>query len=368
MNRLYPNSLVIVAAMALLGTEATAQTFENDSGGSVRFYGQFSPTWLSYDDGEETTSTLADNANSNSRLGFVITQPYGDNTLKLTFETALGFVQTSEVMNGDVPDWIDWQRTDLRKFEAAWKGQYGTITFGQGSMATDGAATLDASGTGIAGTVTVDDVAGGFAFRNGDGVLSDVTVGDAFNDLDGGRRFRLRYDTPDYSGFSLAFAYGQNILAEDDDTDYYDAALRWSGETGDFDLSAAAGYAWADPDDGDTQEQFSASATLLHRPTGLNLALSGGTDPDGGSYGYIKAGWIGDIFTVGSTALSIDYYDGQDFVTDGSSSQAFGVSAVQTFKDLDLEVYAGWRSYEYADDAATYQDAESVLLGARWRF
>lgn len=359
-------SLVTLAAFVSV---ASAQSYENQSGGSVRFYGQFSPTWLSFDDGGDTTSTLADNANSNTRLGFVLTQPFGDNTLTLTFETALGLVQTSEISTGDIPDWIDWQRTDLRKFEAAYEGSFGTVSFGQGSMASDGTATLDASETGIAGTVAIPDVAGSFAFRADDGTLTNVTISNAFSDFDGSRRFRLRYDTPAFSGVSVAVAYGKNVLSEDDQTDYYDIGLRWSGETGDFALAAAAGYAWAEPEQGDTAEQYAASVSLLHNPTGLNFALAGGADPDGGSYGYVKGGWTGDLWAVGATAFSADYYSGQDFVTDGSASQAVGVTAVQNFDEANLQVYLGWRSYAYDDDTGlSYQDAQSVLAGARVRF
>ena len=355
---------VLLAASA----SASAQTYENETGGSARFYGQFSPTWLSFDDGEDTTDTLADNANSNTRLGFVITQPMGENELTLTFETALGLVQTSEISNDDIPDWIDWQRTDLRKFEAAYAGALGRISFGQGSMASDGVAELDVSGTTIAGYSAVSDVAGGFFFRDKDGILSDISISDTFQNLDGSRRFRLRYDTPSFSGFTGAVAYGQNVLDEDDDKDYYDLALRWEGMSGDFELAAAAGYGWADPDDGETQEKFAASTSLLHTPTGLNLAVSGGSNPDGGGYGYIKAGWIAKFLDVGTTAFSIDYYSGEDFETDGSNSDSLGVSVVQNFDDANFQIYMGWRNYDYDDTGGTYQDAQSLLIGARVRF
>lgn len=353
----------------LLAAAASAQTYENETGGSVRFYGQFSPTWLSFDDGQETTDTLADNANSNTRLGFALTQPFGENTLTLTFETALGLVQTSEISNDDIPDWIDWQRTDLRKFEAAWSGNFGIVTVGQGSMASDGLAELDASGTTITSYSSIADVSGGFFFRDGSGALSTVTIGDAFKNLDGNRRFRLRYETPEFSGFKVAAAYGRNILAEDDESDNYDVGLRWSRELTDFSLAAAAGYSWVSPEVGDTAGQFAGSATLLHNPTGLNLAIAAGDAEDAGNYGYIKGGWIAKLLDVGTTAFSVDYYSGQDFETDGSNSHAWGVSVVQNFDDAGYQIYLGWRNYDYDDDTgSTYQDAQSLLIGARVRF
>jgi hypothetical protein len=366
MNRISKQHGLGATLGLLLGaTSISAQTFENETGGSVRFYGQVSPSYLSFDDGEVSTGNFVDNANSNTRLGFVLDQPAWGGNLVLTFETALGFVQTSEVSQGFTPSALAWERTDLRKFEAAYSAEFGKLSIGQGSMASDGVATLDASGTAIVGSVTVPDVSGAFAFREDTGALSDVTVGSAYKDFDGGRRFRIRYDTPEFSGFSIAAAYGQNILAEDDDTDYYDIGLVWSGTQGDFELAAAAGYAW---DDGDTtNERYAGSFSMLHTPTGLNLSLSAGADPDGGSYGYAKAGWKGELIAPGPSAFSIDYYDGDDLATDNSSSEAFGLSAVQTFTDLDLEVYLGYRSYSY-DDAASYQDADSFLFGARYKF
>lgn len=366
MNRFTMTEILGTTVLVILGgTTAGAQTFENETGGTVRFYGQFSPTYLSFGDGDVTTDNLVDNANSNTRLGFVIEQPAWGGGLTLTFETALGFVQSSEVSQGDTPPALAWERTDLRKFEAAYSAGFGKLSIGQGSMASDGVATLDVSGTGIASTVTVSDVAGAFRFREDNGVLSDVTVGKAFKDYDGGRRFRVRYDTPKFSGFSVAMAYGQNILAEDDETDYYDIGLTWSGTQGEFELAAAVGYAWDDGEE--TTERYAGSFSMLHTPTGLNLSLSAGADPDGGSYGYAKAGWKGDLIAPGPTAFSIDYYDGSDIATDGSSSEAFGLSAVQNFTDMDLEIYLGYRAYSY-DDAASYQDADSFLFGARYKF
>lgn len=354
------------ALLILLGANsAGAQTFENATGGSVRFYGQTSPSYLSFDDGGVSTGNLVDNANSNTRLGFVIEQPAWGGNLVLTFETALGFVQSSEVSQIFTPSALAWERTDLRKFEAAYSGDFGKFTIGQGSMATDGVATRDVSGTALAGSVTVPDVAGAFAFREDSGLLSGTTISDAFKDFDGGRRFRARYDTPNYEGFSIAVAYGRNILSESDDKDYYDIGLVWSGTAGAFELAAATGYAWEKDDV--TNERYAGSVSMLHSPTGLNLSLSAGGDPNGGTYGYAKVGWKGDLIAAGPSAFSFDYYDGNDLAEDDSSSRAFGLSVVQTITEMDMEVYVGYRGYSY-DDAGSYQDADSFLLGARYTF
>jgi hypothetical protein len=189
----------------------------NDTGGSVTFYGQLSPTFQFFDDGTETYSNLADNANSNSRLGFNFDQDLNGNRFRFTYEAAIGFPQTSEFsQEGDDPFW-EWQVTDLRKAEVRYRGAFGEVYLGQGSMATDGSAGADLFGTTIVGTVTMSDSAGSYQFRDDDTKnLSGIAIGDVFDDFDGSRRFRIRYDTPEFNGFSGAVAYGTNELSEGD--------------------------------------------------------------------------------------------------------------------------------------------------------
>ena len=74
-----------------------ATTFTNPSGGVTTFYGQLNLTYQSFDDGGETTSRIVDNGNWNSRLGFTITQPVGENTLRLRFESGLTMRNSSLV-------------------------------------------------------------------------------------------------------------------------------------------------------------------------------------------------------------------------------------------------------------------------------
>jgi hypothetical protein len=42
---------------------------------------------------------------------------------------------------------------------------------------------------------------------------------------------------------------------------------------------------------------------------------------------------------------------------------------VQSFDDASLDLYAGWRRFTYSDRlGGSYQDADGVLIGARWFF
>ena len=184
-------------ACALIAVPAglhAQETFSTPSGlSTLTFYGQVSPAITSFDDGEDTTTTITDNSSSNTRVGFDMDVDYGDaGSLRLKFETALGFRQSGSISQNFTPQVWDYELENLRKLELIWTADYGVLSFGQGSMASDGAAGSDFSGVGLTNTVTVADPVGAFLFRQTDGALSDVAVGDAFRDLDGARRGRKR--------------------------------------------------------------------------------------------------------------------------------------------------------------------------------
>jgi hypothetical protein len=348
------------------GEDGERFVFRNQSGGKITFYGQFNPTYQSFDDGGQTTDGVVDNGNWNSRLGFQIVQPLNDVTLRVRFETGLGLRNSALISQTGKPSWIDWQRTSLRWFEAAIDSDFGTLSFGQGSTAADGVAGLDSSFTFITTPTDASDGFGSFQFRDSTGALTGVTVGQVNSSINVGRLFRVRYDTPSNSGFVLSTSYGVNVLNSNDDSDYADVALRWTGEAGDVLIQAAIGYGWQfNPD----QERVLGSATFYHKPTGLNLNVAAGSQMSGPQYIYIKPGWRADFFPQGRTSLSVDYYRGEDFLSNGARTETYGLSVVQSFDDYWLDIYASVLRYKYSDQSGlSYQDATGVLLGARWFF
>jgi hypothetical protein len=344
-------------------------TFTNARGGVATFYGQVNLTYQSLDDGQETTSNIVDNGNWNSRLGFTISQPINENTLRWRFETGLTLRNSALVSQNETPDWGDWQRTLLRWFEVAYDSNIGTFSLGQGATAANGTAGLDDSFTFIAGATDSSDGFAAFRFRDDAGQLTNVTVGQVNSALDASRRFRLRYDTPVFSGVMLSASYGQNVLVTADENDYYEVAVRWTGDLGELAVRSALGYQWIDNPNGNLTRRLAGSFTLVHEPTGLNFALSAGNQYNGPSYYWMRAGWQTDGLSVGTTSLSIDYYNGTDFLSDGSKTENWGIYAVQDIDSLSLNLYAGWRTFTYSDTLGSgYQDATGVLAGVRWSF
>jgi hypothetical protein len=344
-------------------------TYGIETGGEVTVYGQFNPVYQSFDDGQETTSGIVDNGNWNSRVGVMGTQPLDFGTLRFRAETAFGLRNSALVSQDFTPDVLDWNRGWLRWFEVAFDTDYGTFSFGQGSSASDGVAGLDDSFTFVAGATDSSDGFGAFRFRDTDGNLTGVSVGSVNAVLNGARRFRVRYDTQAVQGVVASASYGVNLLSTTDDNDYYDIALRWTGELGDVAVRSGIGYQWIDNPEGTNVRRIAGSVSALHGPTGLNLALSAGEVIDGESYVWTRAGWRSDLLSVGTTSLSVDYYRGRDFRTDGARTGHYGVYAVQSLDDASLDLYAGWRRFSYSDLTGTeYQDATGVLVGMRWAF
>ncbi|WP_161555922.1 porin family protein [Mangrovicoccus ximenensis] len=378
---------VLFGATALASGAATAQTFTSEGGSTVTFYGQIDPTLQSVDDGDDTdTDTkLVDNAASNSRLGFRIDIPTQESDkITLWFETALGFAQSGALTQDGDFDGIDWTRRSLRHVEAIYDSKrFGTFSAGQGSMATDGIAETDFSGTGLAGHAAMGDLAGSYRFRDKDGTLSDVSIGQVFNDFDGARRMRVRYDTPDLlaaenAKLTLAAAYGQEVLQDDNHNDYYDASIRYTVENDALQFSAGLGYA-AVEDDNDVSETAMTSASIWHKASGLTASVSygGGLDNDNdATFAYGKLGYrTTSFFRKGYTAFSIDYGHGEDFVVDGDESDAIGVQATRDFggigpnEQYNLAAYVGYRTHAYdAHDGSDYHDLQAFTAGLRIGF
>lgn len=363
-------SATALALVAICGTPATAEfRYDNNSGGYSLFYGQLSPAYQGVDDGVETYDNLVDNSNSNSRVGYWFRQPTDAGLFSFNFETALGFRQSGSVSQTFSPDAWDLKRTSIRKIDISLKTDTaGTFSIGQGSVAHDGAAEVDLSETTVATYSSIGDAAGGYAFRTAGGALSTNLIGTAMPNYDGGRRGRVRYDTPGFNGFTFAASYGEEILNQSSDLEVGSIALRYSGESGPIKMQGAIAYAHVKPAPGVKYDDIIGSFSLLH-DSGFNATIAGGNRDTGGQYGYIKLGYIGHWLSYGNTALSIDYYSGNDTaLTTGSQSSSYGLAVVQKFHDVGVDVYLSVRSYELSEPGVNYQDISSVLMGARWKF
>ena len=350
--------------------------WEANKDGWPYLYGQINKGFLVHSDGDDTNFyPLVDNANSSTRAGIIYDEYWWPGTTVFAnVEGEWNPYSTGKVNQLNKND-VEWDDYALRKFEARIDvEEYGRLWIGQGSMASDGSAEQDVSGTGVIAYSSVADSAGGqlFAFDGGLG-LSNVSIGDAFSNLDGlSRRMRARYDTPSFGGARLSSSIGYNALDGKNDTEWDVAATYGRDKEGEaFAVAAAIAYSKPNGDD----DRISASASILHKPTGLSLTIAEGyNDTDGSGrdpvYVYGKLGYDTKLTKLGPTSFAIDAYYGKDFEIGTSESLSIGLAGVQhiNYKDTSFEIYGLVRHHSYDDATANYENGLSFLTGARWKF
>lgn len=360
-------AVTFVALIMSAGSAAAQLKYENKSDGSVSLYGWLNPAYQRVDDGFQSYNELTDNTHAQSRVGLWVDQPTGAGLFQFNFETAIGAPPSATFSQTNSPTW-SLTRTAIRKLDVSIQTERaGKFFLGQGSMSTDGVAEIDLSGTTLNLYSSIGDTAGSYEFRTTAGALSGISIGSVMPNLDGARRGRIRYDSPSFNGFTASAAYGEEVLVSGNEDKFYDVALKYGNDFNGTKVSGAIGWARKDISNGGNEDDvFGSIGVLLQQ--GFNFTIAAGDRDTGGSYGYGKVGYIGDWWSVGKTALAVDYYSGSDFNVAGSSSDTWGIGAVQTFDDAKVDAYVAYRSYDFADGSAAYAGMSSFFLGARWRF
>nr|WP_278247170.1 porin [Shimia aestuarii] len=371
------NAPFLIAAIATLTSPmAQASEFglpESAFGNGWRFapYGRFNLAYQSFDDGQTTTANIVDMSTSTSRVGFYLKQNGASQGLSFQFETGLALSPSKSFSQINTPDFFGWDKTALRQVQLIYEADWGKLRLGQGSMATDSIAELDLAKTTVVAKSNIDEMGGSYIFRTTGVALSTVTLRDSFDSFDGDRQFRLRYDTPDLNGFSLAMAYGIEVLKDGVDDTYYDIALRYKQDFGALRVQAGIGNNYVDVSGGGTKYTTAGSLAVLDTNTGLNLTVASGRDGRGtnASYVWVKGGWNASFSQLGTTRFYAETHQGSDYVTKGAESRMWGLGVMQRIERVNLDLFAGYRRFSYSDGTpTTYRDADIVQIGAHITF
>jgi len=339
-----------------------ARVRSGDTGVSLAISGQINRMLTVGSDGDRTKLYHVDNVNSSSRLRVVgSARPAEAVRVGTNFEFEMRSNASTEVsQTNEDTGTVSFRDRVVEIF--AEHERFGRLIIGQGSTAYDGAANVDLSGTTVVGYAGVADLAGGLRFfDDATGALSDTTIGSVFNNFDGPRLDRLRYDSPRVAGFTLS--------ADTAADQRWSTALRWAGAG--HGIRAAAAVAYADP--GGARDWVAVgSGSLLHEATGLSLTLSAGARDnagrDNGSNLYAKLGWQADVFTFGRTFTSIDVTRNDDVAVEGDEATSIGLFAVQDIRGWGIELYGGYRWHELDRKGADFDDIHTFSLGSRVRF
>jgi len=190
--------------------------------------------------------------------------------------------------------------------------------------------------------------------------------------FDGDRRQGVYYRSPTLAGFVLSLGYSQDagsygaesyaesevvIVGEGaktisihsdavvDNNDYWEAALRYAGEFNGVRLAAGGGYRHVNAVDGNDQDVWLGSGSIMHMPTGLfvsgglaKIEWDEGDEQDGF---WVMAGIEKNFFGPGTTTLFGEYLESnRDSVGDGS---VWGFGVVQRIDAAATDLFLKFR-------------------------
>jgi len=295
----------------------------------------------------------------------------------------------------------------------------GKVSVGLQSQASDNTAILvDGSGTLVPANWVAFDVRA-FGIRLSDGSFSGIAwgagtcnvMGGVWGDCNGLTQEAVRYDSPTWVGFSVSASWGAD--------DFWDVAVRYSGEHHGFKVAAAAAYnevsdefynlsggpangllgqgvAGNTPECNDTatcvgiendRKYFQAGIYLQHMHSGLWVLYNYGKletepGPTFGNYApdvkthYVKAGLRRRWHPLGHTIFYGEYLkniDGQA-VTIGYDTDldVWGLGVVQEIDAAAMSMWLAYRHGEFDDSdpgrTLGYEDLDWLRFGALINF
>ncbi len=240
----------------------------------------------------------------------------------------------------------------------------GRLWLGRGDTASNSTSQVNLSGSGVISSSSVSNIARAIIFSRGGAqpLAGDVTVRDAFNNLDGlSRDDRLRYDTPAFRGVKLSVSVTAGGA--------WDGAARYAAEILETKLAAALAV-WKQVG----SHGINGSISARHS-SGVSLTFAAGTkDFDtvrraNSTFFYTRLGYLREILpALGDTALALDYFRGADHAAAGDQSTAYGAFIVQRIDRVATELYLGGRLYDLDRPGARFQNIVAALSGARIKF
>ena len=353
----------LAAGLGFAAAPASAGSIKNNSPVELTVGGQLNRALLYVNDGEEGMYRHVDNENDSTRIFLNAEGKIDENWSVGTQFVVLMRSNPSNEMSASVEQSGTgaFEEEALEVFFS--HKRLGTLYLGQGDTTSNGISETDLSGTGVAGYSSVADVAGGFAFvTSSTGARSTATVGGTADNLDGlNTADRIRYDSPEFSGFRLSSSLLDNGII--------DAALFYTGEVSGVTLEAAAGWYNASAATDAFTDGFSGSVSAL-TPGGFSLTLAAGTKSsatqgrDDPMFFYGKLGYQAKMNTLGTSAFAIDFGRYEDIEQNGDTHDTIGAQAVQEIEGTGSSLYVAYRYHTLDRNGTDFDAIHVVMTGA----
>lgn len=343
---------------------------------SLQISGQVSTLLMYWNNGEDRSTYIVDNAIQSSRFAFTGSAKINPNvTAGFRFEVQGVSAPSSNVTETDDDGGGAAQVGDgvLSVRQANWylehKG-FGRVTVGRLEMATTAIAEIDLGGTDVIARTGVyfgNDLAVG-------GLPGSVNFDTfALGNFEFDRNNAVRLDTASLGGFVASASFGEN--------ERWDVTLRYTGEFSGFRLAAGVGYSvGTDVGSGDRDAIFDerravlGSASVMHMASGVFLSgaaarriserILPGTDPEDVFWG-LRGGVSQNWFGLGKTILFGEYqkWDNESVV---GNAEIKGLGIIQNIDAASMELFLAYKNHSV--DLANTDETHLVLSGARIRF
>ena len=326
--------------------------------------GMINPLLTGTYDGYQYDYFVSNNDIGDSRLNMI--GSYGvSRDLKISGVLELGFRYNNSATVSQLEQ-INWD-WELRLAELIVNSStYGKLSFGKGQTASEDRMEEDISGTSIVSNSATYKIGGGLIFRNSK-VISDknnLTVSNAFYNLDGfSRQMRVRYDTPEFYGFTLA-----GSLISDQ---RYDVSLSYNNSWDATKLKAS--LIFTSPQTLDTHKgyTFGGSFSVLSK-WGVSLTGAAGgmfsesTASQKPWYAYGKLGYLKEFCDLGDTAISVDFGHYNNFDMNNLSGYSATLVLLQNVKNVNLSFFGAYRIFDIL--SSNYKPVQILILGASYNF
>lgn len=354
---------ILICGLLNLTNSVSAMT---NNGIDITLDGFLNQAYFSVDDGVQNTWFVGNNDNDDTTLHLV-------GTIPVNREVKLQGVLLGAIKNhsSDTYNQVNQDTTNLlhfRAYELKWLMQrYGTIYFGYGESASDNSAEVDFTPVFFVQYSEVFDVGFSFFFRNPNGTLSNISVGDSFNNYDGLDRVRrIRYDTPTFYHSYLAASYVEGGKK--------DIAWFYERDFGQFKFGAAAALARSYSTVPKVAENILDGSFCITHYSGINVTGSAGkkfTRIDGAldpHSHYLKLGYVHKLWHCGETAISTDIGKYYHESTNDAKATAYGAAIVQYIDPWKTQFYIAWRQFKLRHGDTRFNNINIVFTGVRINF
>ncbi|MGD9873833.1 MAG: porin [Kiritimatiellia bacterium] len=359
MKHAYFGLAMVGTALALpLSAAAEIKLAGTKPNSEIRIWGQVNRAALYADNGYYSEWFHVDNDSMPSRIGMAADYKppeWADWTFGGQIELGFKSDNSCEVkFESEDPEF----KVDGRKIEAWAKNpRFGSLSVGQGDMASNGTAEEDLSGTYVISYSQVRFMAGSLIFGH---ETNSPAIKDVFNNFDGLHRDdRIRYDTPSWKGFTMSASAGGH--------DFYDAAIRHKADIGEHKIASAISFAQKDT----AIDQYCGSVSILLK-CGLNLTAAAGGQDIEGDYSplsfYGKIGWKLDLFSCGLTCVAVDYSQNAEISRADDTAESYAVVLNQRVEPILSDLYVSVRNYTLDRDGKNYDDILTFMSGIKLAF